>query len=478
MGTSVAIAVIWTDMEIRQFYLGCLAHASYLISDHGEAAVIDPQRDVEIYVAAAREAGVKIVWVIETHLHADFVSGHVELAHRTGATICVGPGSGVDFAHREVRNGDSLPLGSCTLGFLETPGHTTESICITVTDPSKPGGPHAVFTGDTLFVGDVGRPDLSETLTPQQLAGHLYDSLHEKLLRLPDSTVVYPAHGAGSLCGRQMSSESSSTIGRERATNYALQARNREEFTELLTGDLPPRPAYFKDEVAKNRRGAADLGELPEPPKLTPAQFQAAMGGETIVLDCRPAMDFAAAHVPGAVNVPLGGQFASWAARVLGVGAKLLLIAEGPTSAAEARTRLARVGIENVAGVLDGGMVAWSEAGLPVEFLPQISPGELIARAEAREPGVTLDVRERGERAETGGIGDDSLSIPLGELPARLAEVPKDKMVFVHCKGGYRSSIATSLLQRAGFRDAINLTGGFDGWRIMMAAESMRSAGL
>ncbi|HXJ42706.1 MAG TPA: MBL fold metallo-hydrolase [Bryobacteraceae bacterium] len=465
-------------MEIQRFYLGCLAHASYMISAKGEAAIIDPQRDVGIYVTAAREAGLRIVWVIETHLHADFVSGHVELAHRTGATICMGPGSGADFDHREMHNGDSLPLGDCVLGFLETPGHTQESICISATDPSKPAGPQAIFTGDTLFVGDVGRPDLSETLTPQQLAGLLYDSLHEKLLRLPDSTVVYPAHGAGSLCGKQMSSDSSSTIGRERKGNYALQARSREEFTELLTGDLPPRPAYFRDEVAKNRHGAADLGELPDPPKMRAAQFREAMQHESIVLDCRPPMDFAASHIPGAVNVALSGQFASWAARVLGVGAKVLLVAEGPTPASEARLRLARVGIENVVGVLDGGMVAWGEAGFASEFLPQISPGELMSRMEAGEPGTILDVRERGERADAGAIGDSSISIPLGELPTRYRDIPCDGLLFVHCKGGYRSSIAASLLRRSGFGNAMNLTGGYDGWRIVMAAESMRSAGL
>src|ERR1700756_747635 len=237
---------VWDAMEIKRFYLGCLAHASYLVHDSGEAAVIDPQRDIDLYIEEAGQLGVRIRWVIETHLHADFVSGHLELASRTGATICIGAGSGALFEHLDLNDNDVLPLGAATLCALATPGHTEESICILAMEGGDGRAPAAVFTGDTLFIGDVGRPDLSPTRTPQELASLLFDSLHQKLLTLPDDTIVYPAHGAGSLCGRQMSSDSSSTIGKERRLNYALQAKSRDEFVSLLTAEMPPRPEYFQ----------------------------------------------------------------------------------------------------------------------------------------------------------------------------------------------------------------------------------------
>src|SRR5271170_5485290 len=257
------------SVQVERFYLGCLAHASYLIGSEGVAAVIDPQRDVDLYVEATARAGLKIEHVIETHLHADFVSGHNELAERTGARIYLGDGSGATFPHAAVKDGDSLEFGGCRLEFFQTPGHTLESVCILMTDLNNPDQPKKVFTGDTLFVGDVGRPDLSGSHTPQQLAALLYLSLHEKLLTLPDDTEIFPAHGAGSLCGRQMSSESSSTIAKERRGNYALQAKTCEEFVHLLTDNLPARPEYFAQEVDLNRRGAAPLSELPPPTALT-----------------------------------------------------------------------------------------------------------------------------------------------------------------------------------------------------------------
>src|SRR5215813_10534802 len=250
---------------VEHFYLGCLAHASYLVASEGVAAVIDPQRDVDIYLDLAREKNLKIEHIIETHLHADFVSGHHELAERTGARIYLGDGSGATFSHTAVKDGNSIQFGSARLDFLATPGHTTESICIVMTDFDQPSQPRAVFTGDTLFVGDVGRPDLSREHTPQQLAAMLYQSLHDKVLKLPDETEIFPAHGAGSLCGRQMSSERSSTIGKEKKTNYALQAKTEDEFIHLLTDSLPPRPEYFGHEVELNRQGAGAISELPPP---------------------------------------------------------------------------------------------------------------------------------------------------------------------------------------------------------------------
>lgn len=387
-------------MEIERFYLGCLAHASYFVHDKGDAAVIDPQRDVDLYVDEALKRGMRIRWVIETHLHADFVSGHLELAHRTGATICLGAGAGAEFEHRDLHDGDELPLGSGMLRILSTPGHTEESICIAAYSGDRPAEPICVFTGDTLFIGDVGRPDLSPTRTPQELASLLFDSLHAKLLKLPDATVVYPAHGAGSLCGKQMSSDAASTIGRERAGNYALLAPTREHFVELLTGDLPPRPAYFHDEVERNRSGAAPLEELPPVRELSPAEVEEMQSAGMIVLDTRPANQFAGAHVPGSIHVALGGQFASWAARILGgAEAWVVLVAEDDAAVRESRLRLARVGIENVAGYLTGGMFGWIRADKPVQSVDQISTLELGEWLRAGTENTTLvDVRERSER--------------------------------------------------------------------------------
>jgi glyoxylase-like metal-dependent hydrolase (beta-lactamase superfamily II)/rhodanese-related sulfurtransferase len=457
-------------MEIRRFYLGCLAHASYLVEDSGEAAVVDPQRDVDLYIEEARNNGLTIRWVIETHLHADFVSGHLELARRTGATICIGTGSGAAFPHRALADGDELPLGHGVLRVIATPGHTEEGISILAIPPAilaeSPAAPLAVFTGDTLFIGDVGRPDLSPTRTPQQLASMLYDSLRLKLMALPDETLVYPAHGAGSLCGRQMSSESSSTIGKERRMNYALQPMSREQFVDLLTADLPARPAYFQDEVQRNRSGAPDLDELAALRSLTPAEALQLQTTGAVILDTRPTMEFAAVHVPGSLHIPLNGQFASWAARLLGIeGVTVVLLAEDEAGTQESRLRLARVGIENVAGVVAGGIYGWIDAGLPVKSINQISAQELAEQLESpSSPVMVIDVRERAERL-AGSIAG-SLSIPLPELSRRLDEIDRGSMLFVHCKSGYRSAIATSILQAAGFDPVVNLSGGFDAWAL------------
>lgn len=453
------------SVRVERFYLGCLAHASYFISSEGVAAVIDPQRDVEIYIEAAARHGVRITHVIETHLHADFVSGHRELAERTGARIIVGEGSGAIFEHTAVRDGDSIQFGNCRLQFLQTPGHTMESICVVMTDLEKPGRPKAVFTGDTLFVGDVGRPDLSSIYTPQQLAAFLYRSLQEKLLTLPDDTEVFPAHGAGSLCGRQMSSESSSTIAKERRTNYALQARSGDEFISLLTDSLPVRPEYFAREVELNRQGAAPLDRLPELKALSPDEVRGLQSEGAIVVDTRPAMEFAVAHVPGSIHIALTGQYASWAARILGLDTRLVMSGDDPDHVRESQLRLARVGIENISGYLEDEIAGWARSGYEVEYIPQITVQNLAQLLDAeRDQTVVLDVREPPEIQ--GGAIEGSVRIPLGQLAARAIEVDRSKLVVSHCKGGYRSSIATSLLRRAGFRDVANLTGGFDAWKL------------
>ncbi|HLH17125.1 MAG TPA: MBL fold metallo-hydrolase [Bryobacteraceae bacterium] len=451
-------------VTIEQFYLACLAHASYLISSRGEAAVIDPQRDVDLYLEAAARQGAAIRHIIETHLHADFVSGHLELARRTGAQIYLGEGSGADFPHRAVKEGDAIQFGDCRLEFLQTPGHTLESVCVVLTDLTQPAAPRAVFTGDTLFVGDVGRPDLSPTHTPQQLARELYHSLQGKLLRLPDATEIFPAHGAGSLCGRQMSAERSSTIGRERRFNYALQAANAEEFVHLVADDLPPRPEYFGRDVELNRHGAAAVGELPQLAALQTAEVRALVAEGAIVLDTRPPADFAAAHIPGSVNIALGGQFASWAGRIVGLDRRLVLLAEDAARVREAQVRLARVGIERVEGYVDDGIAGWLRGGGELESLLTVAAQDLAGLREERKSHITvLDVREPSER-EAGAI-PGSIGIPLGQLPARLDEIGRSQTVVVHCKSGYRSSIAASLLQRSGVREVGTLTGGFDAWK-------------
>lgn len=448
---------------VEHFFLGCLAHASYLIGSEGVAAVIDPQRDVDIYLEAAAQKGLRIEHIVETHMHADFVSGHRELAERTGARIYLGHGSGAQFPHTPVGEGDVLQFGQCRFDFLETPGHTVESVCIVMTDLAEPSRPRAVFTGDTLFVGDVGRPDLSGDHTPQELAAMLYRSLHEKLLPLPDATEIYPAHGAGSLCGRQMSAERSSTIGKERRTNYALQARSCEEFIHLLTDGLPPRPEYFGRDVELNRQGAPALDRIPPPVPVRAPEVVRLQSEGAIALDTRPAMQFAVAHVPGSLHIALSGQYASWAARILGLEKQIILIGEDPDHLRESQLRLARVGIENVQACLEDGIAGWITSGYELDYIPQIPVQEFAELLEREKDKIAvLDVRERGE-VETSAI-ENSIRIPLGELTARTGELDRDKLLVVHCKGGYRSSIATSILRRAGFRDIANLTGGLDAW--------------
>jgi hydroxyacylglutathione hydrolase len=452
------------EVLVERFYLGCLAHASYLVASEGVAAVIDPQRDVDIYLEAAKRNGLRIESIIETHLHADFVSGHRELAERTGARIYLGDGAGPAFPHVAVKDGDTIDFGRCHLQFLQTPGHTIESVCVVMTDLGASDRPRAVFTGDTLFVGDVGRPDLSPNHTPQQLAALLYRSLHEKLLTLPDEVEVYPAHGAGSLCGRQMGPEATSTIGKERRFNYALQARTCEEFIHLLTDTLPTRPEYFQRDVELNRRGAAPLDELPPLAGLPASEVLRLQKEGVLVVDTRPVMQFAVAHVPGSVHIALSGQYASWAARLLGLDTRLIIVGEDPERVRESQLRLARVGIENVVGYLEDGITAWIMGGNEVEYIPQVSVHELCELRESeRDHLAILDVRETGELS--GGVIENSIRIPLGELAARVHELDRAKLLVAHCKGGYRSSIAASLLRKAGLRDVANLTGGFDAWK-------------
>jgi glyoxylase-like metal-dependent hydrolase (beta-lactamase superfamily II)/rhodanese-related sulfurtransferase len=442
----------------EQFYLGCLSQASYLVASDGIAAIVDPQRDVDLYLAAAKERDLAITHIIETHLHADFVSGHHELARRTGAQIYLGAGSGATFPHHAVKDGDEIAFGQCRLRFLATPGHTLESVCIVVTDLERGAKPWAVFTGDTLFIGDVGRPDLSDSHTPQELAGLLYDSLRHKLLQLPDETFVYPAHGAGSMCGRNISSDRNSTIGRERQSNYALKPMPREAFIQLLTADLPARPEYFQRDVDLNRRGAAALTDLP-PLLPLPAREAARLqqAGATI-LDTRASMAFCSGHIPNSICIGLTGQFAAWAGAILGLDRDLILLAEDRKEAEESRQRLARVGIERVVGFIDGGFASWIGAGLPLTQTAQISADEL-----AGDPTLAIvDVRTPIEWSAGHVAG--ATSAPLAQLRETIPNLDPKQTVAVYCKGGYRSTIACSLFAANGFESVLNVLGGFDSW--------------
>jgi hydroxyacylglutathione hydrolase len=449
-------------MYFEQFYLGCLAHASYMLASDGEAIVVDPQRDVEIYLKAAEAQQVSIRHIFETHLHADFVSGHRELAARTGAQIYIGARAGATFPHVAVHDGFHLQVGKPSLRVLETPGHTPESICLVIADEEKSREPWAILTGDTLFLGDVGRPDLSKKFTPAQLAGMLYDNLHNKILQLPDHVLVYPAHGAGSLCGRNMRAERVSTIGTERLTNYALQIKSREEFIQQLTSNLPARPEYFLQDAEMNRTGALALADLPTLAVIEPAELQRLLADGGIALDVRAGEQFAAGHVPGSVNIALSGQFASWAGALLGLAERPVLIAESEEDVREARMRLARVGLEGAQRYLKGGVEAWERAGLPLSTIPQIDARGLSKQLLGQGVQV-LDVRREPEW-EAGHIAGANWW-PLDNFKVAPPEIDRDVPIAVHCKGGYRSMIACSLLQRAGFQNVVNVVGGFDAWQ-------------
>ncbi len=451
-------------MMFEQFYLGCLAHASYLIGSNGEAAVVDPQRDVDQYIARAEAAGLRIKYVIETHLHADFVSGHIELAKRTGAEIVFGVRAGATFPHRAVRDGDVLRVGDVELKILETPGHTPEGICIVVTDRANPAAPEKILTGDTLFIGDVGRPDLvgSKGFTSQQMAGMLYDSLHAKVLALPDSVEVFPAHGAGSMCGKNLSSERSSTIGEQKRTNYALKPMAREDFITMMTTDLPDVPTYFPRDAELNRTGAAPLAELPSPTALSPEEFDAHRNTGCLVLDVRPSAEYCTAHVPGSLNIGLGGQFASWAGTLIPLETKVLLVASGAEQMTEAATRLARVGMESVVGYLDGGIAAWSGTGRETAAIEQWTVDELSARLNANPDLRVLDVRRADEYA--GGHVPGAINVPLANLEKNLDQVAPGSPLAVICAGGYRSSAAVGILERREFTNLCNIVGGTAAW--------------
>lgn len=455
-------------MILKQYYLNCLAHASYLIGDEstGTALIVDPQRDIQQYVEECQRLGLRIQYVLLTHCHADFVAGHLELRQRVGAQICMGAQARAEFEFRALKEGDSLELGSIEIKVLETPGHTMESISILLFDRSQDAAkPYAVLTGDTLFIGDVGRPDLqaSAGISASELAGKLYDSLHNKLLTLPDETLVYPAHGAGSLCGRKMSKETVSTIGEQRRLNYALQPMKRDQFVQLLTADLRDAPAYFSYDAALNSQEHLTLDEALQraltPLTLDEVLLQRDAGAQ--LLDTRDSADFARAHLAGCLNIGLGGQYATWAGTLLDRTRSIIIIAE-PGNEEESAMRLGRIGFDQIAGYLKTGITALEERRDLAAGWDRLSPADLANLLASPQPPLLLDVRTETEYAVKSIEG--SWNIPLDRLKTRLQELPPDRLHVVHCAGGYRSAIAASLLQQQGFPQLLELAGGLAAW--------------
>jgi hydroxyacylglutathione hydrolase len=455
-------------MILQQFYLKCLAHASYLVGDEktGIAAVVDPQRDVDQYLAFAADHGLHIRHVFLTHLHADFIAGHLELRDRTGATIYLGQAAKPEYEATALRDGDVIEFGDVRLKVLETPGHTPESVSLLVYDlVVSPSVPHAVLTGDTLFIGDVGRPDLlaAPGWSGADLGAMLYDSLREKLLSLPDSSLVYPAHGAGSLCGKALSNETVSTIGEQRRVNYALQAMDKRAFIDMVTADQPDTPPYFSYDAEMNARERQTLDEALSR-ELRPLTLDAVLDRQAEgaqLLDTRDPVEFAAAHLRGSVNVGLGGQYATWAGTVLTRAMPVVLIAE-PGAEHESAMRLGRIGFDNVVGYLDGGLRSAEPRPDLIASTERLSPEVAAERLASLSPPMLVDLRTSTERGKTSIPG--SVHLPLSRLMERIDTLAKDRAIVLHCAGGYRSAIAASVLQRHGFEQVSEMAGGISAW--------------
>lgn len=443
-------------MKFKQFYLGCLAHASYYIGSGDEAAIIDPQRDVQQYLDEAEANGQKIKYVIETHSHADFVSGHLELAAKTGAQIIYGQRANTEFPTLKVKDGDVLNVGSIELTFLETPGHTPEGITILARNTDEPEAPVKMFTGDTLFIGDVGRPDLigSKGFTAEQMGSMLYDSLREKILPLPDETEVYPAHGAGSLCGKSLSKETWSTLGEQRKFNYALKPMTREEFVKVVASDQPEVPAYFPISASQNLKGSASLTELPKPLSLSTEEV---LNFDGVVVDVRNPAEYGAGHVPNSINIGLGGQFASWAGTLITIGTPIAIVADTQEQVDEAFMRLARVGHETVKG-----FILLSDFASDKKFVEQVPVEEVAGSTETEKDFQFVDVRRPAEHANGHAVG--TVNIPLDKLARQIDKLDPNVPTFVICQSGYRSSVGTSFLENAGFKAVYNVAGGTKAW--------------
>ncbi|KQS47866.1 MAG: MBL fold metallo-hydrolase [Flavobacterium lindanitolerans] len=454
-------------MKLEQIYTGCIAQAAYYLESNGEAAIFDPLREVQPYIDRATKDNAKIKYIFETHFHADFVSGHLDLAKKSGGQIVYGPTAKPNFEAIIAEDGQEFKVGAYTIKAIHTPGHTMESTCYLLTDEN--GKQHGIITGDTLFIGDVGRPDLaqkmSSDLTQEKLASHLYDSLRNKIMILPDDLIVYPSHGAGSACGKNMSKETTDTLGNQKKTNYALRAdMTREEFTAELLDGLGIPPAYFPQNVMMNIQGYESLDNILEKSfkPLTPREFEAiANQSEALILDVRHEDDFVKSHIPGSIFIGIQGGFAPWVgALIRDVKQPLLLITpEGREE--ETITRLSRVGFDNSLGYLKGGIAAWKEAGFETDSIESISPEQF--QSEVNEKSIIVDARKPGEfNAEH---VENAVNIPLDFVNEQLAEVPKDENFYLHCAGGYRSVIMASILKARGYHNMINVEKGIAGIR-------------
>ncbi len=454
----------YTAMLVKQLYTGCLSEAAYFIESNGEAAVIDPLRDTDMYLQLAGEKNAIIKYIFETHFHADFISGHLDLNQQTRAPIIYGPETKTSFAAHIAKDAEIFRIGAVTIETLHTPGHTIESTCYLLRDEN--GKPYCVFTGDTLFVGDVGRPDLSSgNLTSEHLAGLLYDSLESKIKTLPDDVIVYPAHGPGSSCGKNLGPDTSSTIGEEKKTNYALRAENRQDFIKAVTEGLETPPGYFMVNARINKEGYAALEAILQKgmTALNLHQFKLKTkdNEDLIILDTRPASEFIEGFIPGSIFIGLEGRFAEWAGSLLAFDKEILLVTE-PGKEEESIIRLARVGLDKVEGFISGGFSTWKKAGEPMDMILNIEADELAMDIPFDSHLLVLDVRKETEFAD--GHVKDALNLPLGNMsdPGSLAMLEESDNLYVHCGGGYRSVIAASLLKRQGFHNLRNIQGGWN----------------
>jgi glyoxylase-like metal-dependent hydrolase (beta-lactamase superfamily II)/rhodanese-related sulfurtransferase len=449
-------------MIIQQFFIPGLAHSSYIVAGNRTCAVIDPERDAGRYVNAAREMGVRITHILETHLHADFISGHLDLADATGAGISVSRSANCAFSHTPLSEGDEVLLEDIRFSVIETAGHTPEHICFVATDTSRGPTPVALFSGDTLFVGDVGRPDLFPGRA-EELASSLYDNLHTKIMALPDECEVYPAHGMGSLCGRAMAAKRTSTIGYEKKYNYALRITSRGEFIRALTSDMPAAPDHFTRCSETNRAGPTLMRDLIQPVPIEPKSLAGRIrADDALFLDVRSYLAFSGMHIPGAWHIDLAGNFATQAGWILPPGKDLLLVVEDRKQAEEAALQLHRVGFDRVTGYIEGGMLVWGTAALPISRVPVISPEEAHALIRSDE-AILIDVRSQEEWQD--GHAERSVHIPWHDLRTRYTELDPAQQYIIMCRGGQRASIAVSILKRHGFGRIYNLGGGYTAYQ-------------
>lgn len=450
-------------MFIKQLYTGCLSEAAYYVESEGEAAIIDPLRDIDSYVQLAKERQSAVKFIFETHFHADFVSGHLDLQKATGAPIVYGPNTETQFPIHLAKDGEQFKLGAVTIEVVHTPGHTIESTCYLLRDES--GVPHAIFTGDTLFVGDVGRPDLSSgNLSKEELASMLYDTLHNKIATLPDDVLVYPAHGAGSSCGKNLGPGTHSTIGAEKQSNYALQPQSREDFIKAVTADLPAAPTYFPINARINKEGYDSLEQILEK-GLTPLSIEAfkewAGKEDTIILDTRNPSEFTKRFVPESISIGLEGRFAEWAGSLLPFDKPIILVTEAGQEK-ETVIRLARVGFSQMQGYLEGGVEAWVKAGEEIDMIIDIETDEMAMDMPFDDNLIPVDVRRETEYGD--GHVKGAVNIPLNELtdPGSMANIEEYQNLYLYCGSGYRSVIAASLMKRQGIHNLRNVIGGFN----------------